>query len=88
MLRIINIATLLANTCNNKGGRDPAQSQNVILNYFLFFTFSGWLIVETLQTVESAQTVANTLDECATFTDSYFKEDVDSFDEPYRLIKI
>jgi len=58
------------------------------LNYFLFFTFSGWLIVETLQSVESAQAAANTLDQFATFTDSYFKEDVDSFDEPYRLIKI
>jgi hypothetical protein len=58
------------------------------LNYFLFFTFSGWLIVETLQSVESAQIAANTLDQFATFTDSYFKEDVESFDEPYTLIKI
>ena len=88
MLRIINNATLLARMRNNEGGRDPTQSQNVILNYFLFFTFSGWLIVETLQSEESAQTVANTIDEFATFTDSYFKEDVESFDEPYRLIKI
>ena len=72
----------------NEGGRDPTQSQNLILNYLLFFTFSGWLIFETLESAESAQTVANTFDEFATFTDSYFKEDVDSFDEPYRLIKL
>jgi len=58
------------------------------LNYFLFFTFSGWLIVETLQNEEVAEIAAIAIDECATFTDSYFKEDVDSFDEPYRLIKI
>ena len=61
---------------------------NLILNYFLFFTCSGWLIFETLQSVESAQIIANTFDEFATFADSYFKEDVDSFDEPYRLIKL
>jgi hypothetical protein len=88
MLRIINNATLLTNLCNNEDGRDPTQSQNVTLNYFLFFTCSGWLIFETLQSVESAQTIANTLDEFATFADSYFKEDVESFDEPYTLIKI
>jgi len=64
------------------------QSLFVTLNYFLFFTFSGWLIFETLQPVESAQIIANTYDEFATFTDSYFKEDVDSFDEPYTLIKL
>jgi len=72
----------------NKGGRNPAQSQNVILNYFLFFTFSGWLIVETMQDQQVAQIAANAIDELATYADSYFKEDVDSFDEPYRLIKI
>jgi hypothetical protein len=59
-----------------------------ILNYFLFFTFSGWLIVETMQDEQVAQIAANAIDELATFADSYFKEDVDSFDEPYRLIKI
>jgi len=58
------------------------------LNYFLFFTFSGWLIVKTLQNEEVAEIAAIAIDEFATFTDSYFKEDVDSFDEPYRLIKI
>lgn len=72
----------------NKGGRNPIQSQNLILNYFLFFTSSGWLIFETLESAESAQIIANTFDEFATFTDSYFKEDVDSFDEPYRLVKL
>ena len=72
----------------NEGGRDPIQSQNLILNYFLFFTFSGWLIVETMQSEQDAQLVANSIDELATFADSYFKEDVDSFDEPYRLIKL
>ena len=71
-----------------KGGRDPTQSLNLILNYFLFFTFSGWLIVETMQSEQDAQLVANSIDELATFADSYFKEDVDSFDEPYRLIKL
>ena len=70
-----------------KAGEIPPIAK-FILNYFLFFTFSGWLIVETLQPVESAQLVANSIDELATFADSYFKEDVDSFDEPYRLIKL
>lgn len=41
-----------------------------------------------MQNEEFAQIAANAIDEFATFTDSYFKEDVDSFDEPYRLIKI
>ena len=41
-----------------------------------------------MQPIESAQIVANTLDEFATFADSYFKEDVESFNEPYRLIKL
>ena len=41
-----------------------------------------------MQDEQVAQTAANTIDELATFADSYFKEDVDSFDEPYRLIKI
>ena len=61
---------------------------NLILNYFLFFTFSGWLIVETMRSEQDAQLVANSIDEFATFADSYFKEDVESFDEPYRLIKL
>ena len=70
-----------------KTGEIPPIAK-LILNYFLFFTFSGWLIFETLESAESAQTVANTFDKFATFTDSYFKEDVDSFDEPYTLIKL
>ena len=72
----------------NEGGRDPTQSLFINLNYFLFFTFSGWLIVETMRSEQDAQLVANSIDELATFADSYFKEDVDSFDEPYRLIKL
>ena len=72
----------------NEGWRDPTQSLFINLNYFLFFTFSGWLIVETMRSEQDAQLVANSIDELATFADSYFKEDVDSFDEPYRLIKL
>ena len=41
-----------------------------------------------MQSEQDAQLVANSIDELATFTDSYFKEDVESFDEPYRLVKL
>lgn len=41
-----------------------------------------------MQSEQVAQVAVNAIDELATFADSYFKEDVDSFDEPYRLIKI
>ena len=41
-----------------------------------------------MRSEQDAQLAANSIDELATFADSYFKEDVDSFDEPYRLIKI
>jgi hypothetical protein len=41
-----------------------------------------------MQSEQDAQLVANSIDEFATFADSYFKEDVESFDEPYRLIKL
>jgi hypothetical protein len=58
------------------------------MNYFLFFTFSGWLIIETNRSQPESQLVANSIDQFATFADSYFKEDVESFDEPYQLVKL
>ena len=57
------------------------------MNYFLFFTFTGWLIVETLHSEQESTEFATQFDEFATFTDSYFAEDVAEFDEPYRLIR-
>ena len=57
------------------------------MNYFLFFTLAGWLIVETVNSLEESQELAECFDEYATFADSYLPEDVAKFDEPYRLIR-
>ena len=58
------------------------------MNYFLFWLESGWLIIQTKRTLNEAEEFAQKLDEFATFTDSYFKEDVDEFNEPYRLVNL
>ena len=56
------------------------------MNYFLFWLESGWLIIQTESPLNEAEEFAKTFDEFATFTDSYFWEDVEEFNEPYRLV--
>jgi hypothetical protein len=56
------------------------------MNYFLFWLESEWLIIQTERPLNEAEEFAKTFDEFATFTDSYFWEDVEEFSEPYRLV--
>ena len=56
------------------------------MSYFLFWLESTWLIIQTEKSLNDSQEFAKTFDECATFTDNYFWEDVESFDEPYQLV--
>ena len=56
------------------------------MNYFLFWLESTWLVIQTEKSLDDSQEFAKTFDKCATFADSYFWEDVESFDEPYQLV--
>jgi hypothetical protein len=61
-------------------------NRNPTVSYFLFWLESDWLIIQTERPLSEAEKFAKTFDEFATFTDSYFLEDVEEFNEPYRLI--